>query len=319
MTEAQYGKVEYLDPKKIEIHKDTPNIRSRINKGECKDLMNSISERGVQNPITVFQSNGNTYLVSGERRLSSVLWLSEEYPKEARFKQIPVLVKKYGKEFIRDVLFDNMIENIQREDLNGYDIAMRLKMLIDMGMEKTAICQQIGKSITWVNETLKFLESDKELQDAVKKGDLSLDEGKKIAKLPDEKQATVAKGLVQAKEIAQKTGDKSAKKKIKKGIDKATRKRSGVAPSKKEISVQKNTVFEILEAMKKAGDKDSKPFLVLSGAYLTLQWSMGEQRDMQLDKYLRKYKLDIGVDGRKVVPKPKKTTKKKAASSKKKK
>jgi hypothetical protein len=253
--------------------------------------------------------------------LNSVRWLGEEYPKEPRFKKIPALVKDYGKDLkklVREALFDNMIENIQREDLNGYDIAIRLKQLIDMKMEKPQICQQIGKSITWVNETLKFLESDKTVQDAVKKGDLSLDEGKKVAKLDADKQATVAKGLVQAKELAA-TGDakgKQAKKAIKKGLDSATRKRSGVAPSKKELKVQKNTMFEILEAMKKAGDKDSKPFLVLSGTYLAMQWAMGETRDLSLEKYLRKYKLNIGKDGRKVVPKaakPKTTVRKSGA------
>lgn len=307
---SQYGKVEYLDPKKIEKHKDVQNIRSKINKADCKELMTSIEERGVQNPITVFALNGKHYLVIGERRLSSVRWLAEDDPKDLNFKTIPALVKDYGKDLkviIREALYDNFVENVNREDLNGFDIANRLNVFISNGMNKQDLCTKIGKSITWVNECLKFLESDKEVQTQVKAGNISLDEAKKIAKLPQDTQAKVAKGLAVAKEIADSTGDKKAKKAIKKGIDKATRTRSSVAPTKKEVKRSKNMVFEILEAMKKSGDKDSKPFLVMSGVFMMLQWSLGETRDLSLDKFLRKYKIEVGTDGRKAKPKKAKT------------
>ena len=291
-----------LDPSNIHIHPSAPNIRSKILKAEIKELIDSIREKGVRTPIRVFKLDGDSkyYLVSGERRLRSFEFLKEEDPKE--FSKIPVIISEYKgtpEEVIQEALYDNTIENIQRKDLNGLDLANRLKMFIDADLTKQEIALKIGKSITWVTETLKFLDADDIVKEKVEAGEISLDEGKKIAKLPESKQGAVAKGLAKAKEI----GDKESKKAIKNAIEKTNRVRSNPMPQKKEIKRKYNMLSLVVEAMKKDETvNDTKQYQGLLGTKLALKWVLGEEPDMKVERLLEKYKIEVTADGTRLTP-----------------
>jgi ParB/RepB/Spo0J family partition protein len=298
----QNDKLENVELDKIEIHPDVPNVRTKISKSECADLMKSIRTPGpaggVQNPIQCFKLDGRYFLVSGERRLSSCRWIREEDPKDERFRTIPVLIKNLGatkEEIIRNALFLNLTENIQRDDVNGYDLAIRLKDLIDKGMEKPDICANLGKSVSWVNETLKFLDADPDVQKAVKSGKLTMDEGKKIARLNPEIQSKTAEGLAAAKEI----GDKGAKRAIKNKM-RAAVSRTGVArPSTKEIKYYFNVSAAVLKAMKDAEEEKTIPFATISGYYFCMEWALGQRKDPSdaFNKLLNKYKIEVDERG----------------------
>jgi len=279
-----------LDPKletveiqidSIEIHPDVPNIRTKIRKDDIKDLMSSIKESGLKSPITVFEEGEKYFLVSGERRLESFRELSKEDPK--KYKTITAIVQKY--EDISQALFDNTIENIQREDVNGFDLAKRIQMLLDKGIGKNEITKRLGKSITWVNDALKLLSADPEVQKQVADNNITFDEGKKIAKLPQDVQSAVAESLATVKS----SGNKKATRTLKKSIDQATRVRSSVMPGKKEISANKEKLFKIIEAMKKTDDKDSKQYYGLQGVLMALRWVVGEETELKLDGLMKKY------------------------------
>lgn len=310
--DQQYKTVEYVDVSKIQDHPEVPNIRKEVTKADVKELMASIKEKGVQNPITCFKKDNIYYLVSGWRRRKAVQEITKEDPKASPL--IPVLLKQYAeKTIVRDALFDNMIENIQRKDVNPLDQANRIKMLMDQGMNKLNICKEIGKSITWVNDTLNVLDADPEVREKIRSGEITMSDAKGIAKLPSETQATVAKGLAAAK----KTGDKSATQKIQRGVDEATRTRSHAMPTKKEIKYNKNVLTEILMAMKAAKEEDTKQYYVLSGCLLIAEWVLGERGETNFGKYVKKYNLELGTDGNKLVKKnPKKKTAKKKAAKK---
>lgn len=316
-TRKPYGVVQHVDLSKVEIHPDVKNVRLKVLKADCRELMNSIRERGIQNPITCFFLEDKTFLVSGERRLASMRWLREEDPKDPDFRTIPVLYKDYGKDpkqIITDALYDNFIENVQRRNLNGYDMAMRLAFLIkEKGKKKSDLVKEIGKSLTWINEVLKFLDADPEVQRAVRDGDLSLDEGKKVAKLKSkEVQAKVATGLAAAKTEAKAGGEKGKKgraavRAVKAKMDATTRPLSHPAAKKMDIRRTKNTVFVILEEMSKAKHKNTKAFLMYSGFLNALNFVLGVTPALATDKFLKKYKVDVGADGKRVFPKsPKK-------------
>ena len=289
----------------IEIHPDIPNIRTKILKSDLKDLMASIREGGVRTPVSLFRFEGKLYLVSGERRLRSVQLLESEDP--SRFKTIPAVIKelKNKEEFIRSGLFENMIENIQREDVSGLDLASRIKMLIEKKYNKKEICKKIGKSYTWVEQSLKFIEEAAEgLKDQVKEGDLSLDEAKRVSRLPKENQEIVGKGLAKAK----KDGDKKTVKKIKKGLDQATRVRSNIMLQKKEVRRYANTLSVVLGEMAKDEEfKDTKAHHVLSGALNSFKCVLGEYKDLTFTKWIKRYDLVLDKEGNKkrVVVSPK--------------
>lgn len=303
-------KYEKVKTSLIEIHPEIPNIRTNIKKSDLKDLMASIREGGVRTPISLFRFEDKLYLISGERRLRSVQFLESEDP--SRFKTIPAVTRdiKSKAEFVRAGLFENMIENIQREDVSGLDLAGRIKMLIERGYNKKEICKKIGKSYTWVEQSLKFIEDAAPgLKDQVKEGKLSLDEAKRVARLPKDKQEVVGRGLARAKG----DGDKKSVKKIKKGIDQATRVRSNVMLQKKDIRRYANTLSSILGEMAKDQEyKDKRPHDVMSGALNAFKCVLGEYRDMTFSKWLKRYNLELDKEGNR---KKKVTTSKSAATA----
>lgn len=312
--------IEMVETSKIERHPDVPNVRTKIIKSSCQDLMKSIKESGVKNPIACFKSDGKIYLVEGERRLSSVRWLAEEDPNNDIFKRIPVIFRDYGdnqEEVIKKALFDNLVENIQREDLNGYDLAVRLQEMIDMGMQKDEIGKAIGKSITWINESLNFLKSDNTVKESVKQGLISLDEGKKIAKLPLEHQYVVTKGLLQAKEL----GDKEAVRKIKQGTKAATSKEGVVAPGKKEIQFYRNAMMTTLTCVrdKEGANEKSKRQIILGAMITALDWVLGKSKKLlDLSAVFAEFGIELDKEGNLAIPKDKETKKKPKAKKTKK-
>jgi ParB/RepB/Spo0J family partition protein len=310
MTQTQEKKmqIEYVPISKIETHKDVPNIRSKITKAELKELIDSIKNHGIKSPLSCWRTNGKVYLESGFRRL--------EAAKELKLNEVPVVVQDYTQP-VREALFGNMIENIEREDVNGIDLARRLQILIDMKMSKEEIGKRISRSQTWISQTLAFLKSDPKLQSMVQNGKLSLDEGKKIARLPEEHQAKVGASLAKAKEL----GDKGAKGRIKDGIKRATSKSGTSKPSARKIKVAINMASVIMGEMKKSDHQDTQDFFAVKGTYAGLKWALGEVDGLSLEKLGKEYGIKFGKDG---FPKPlmaadKKNKKKKSPSKKQKK
>jgi ParB family chromosome partitioning protein len=267
-------------------HPEVPNVRSTITKENTKELQKSIKERGVKNPIVVFKQDDKYYIVSGFRRRFALLNLHEEDPKNKQFLEISVIVRKYNRDnLINEALFDNFIENVQREDVAGIDLAERLKMLIDKGINKLELQKQLSKSITWINETLKFLEdANQDVKDMVRSGKISLDEGKKLGKLPKESQTVVAAGLAHVNE----TGDKKRKKEIKDAVERATRVRSGKSPSKKLISKIRDQLSVLLKVT-----TDPKEKSAFKNTFAILEWVLGNtDKVINLDPYLKKYNVE---------------------------
>ena len=288
-------KIEYFHVDQIEKHPEVPNIRSKINKPDIKDLKDSIREKGVKTPISVFlekdeDGKQHIYFVSGERRIKSVRELATEEPDKFD-GTIPAIVMQYS-DNVKQALFDNFIENIQRQDVNPVDVANRIKLLLDKGFNKTEISKEIGKSVVWISEALNFLsKADDTVKEKVQAGDMTFDEGKKLSKLSSkEKQKIVAEGLVEAKE----KGDKKALKQIKKALEEKTRVRSTVAPGKKDITKKKELVFVIIKEMKKQkkNETESKKYAGMEGILLGLKYALGEEQDIKLGKICK----DLGID-----------------------
>lgn len=317
--EKIYSKVEYLPFDKIKDHPEVENIRSSITKTDVKELMESIKEHGVQNPLTAFRVNGDVFLVSGFRRRRAVEEIIKEDPKAP--KEIPVLIKAYNEEtMVRDALIDNMTENIHREDVSQWDVAKRIEFLITMGIGKQEICQRLKKSITWVNGVLKVLEANEEVQKQVKENNISMGEAMKIAKIENQDlQKIAAVGLAKAK----KSGNKDAKKKIKDNITMAAESTTSPKPGKKELEYIANACSTILVEIKKAGEAEDgdKPgvslWYTLSTVLKTIRWFQGQTRSINVEKIAKEYGLNLDKKGNRQKDEPKKEKKEKKASKKK--
>jgi ParB family chromosome partitioning protein len=102
-----------------EIRTNKYQPRLEFNPEKLNDLVNSIKEKGVVQPVLVRKTSAGYELIAGERRLRAV--------KSLGIDKIPAIVKNVAD---IDMLEISLIENIQREELNPMEEAHALRISI---------------------------------------------------------------------------------------------------------------------------------------------------------------------------------------------
>ncbi|OGY09666.1 MAG: hypothetical protein A2782_03010 [Candidatus Blackburnbacteria bacterium RIFCSPHIGHO2_01_FULL_43_15b] len=123
------------------------------------DLIDSIKEHGVLEPLVVAKTPAGYQIIAGERR-----WRASKY---AGLTHVPSVIKETSP---RGMLELAIIENVQRVDLNALDRARGFQRLMDeFGLTNADVAQRIGKSPAYIANSLRLLR----LPDALKDGLLS--------------------------------------------------------------------------------------------------------------------------------------------------
>ena len=134
--------------------------RKNFDEENLNDLVNSIKERGVIQPIIVRKSNKNNSkyeIIAGERR-----WLAAQ---KAGLHEIPVVVT--DADDLKSLEFA-IVENVQRHDLNPLEEAQGYKRLIDeFAYDQDKVSKFIGKSRSYISNSLRLLNLPKEVLDFV--------------------------------------------------------------------------------------------------------------------------------------------------------
>lgn len=134
--------------------------RGMITNESLKELVDSIKEHGVLEPLVVAQTPAGYQMIAGERR-----WRAARL---AGLKSIPVIVKKTT---ARGMLEMALVENVQRTDLNVLDRAKAFDRLIkEFDLTPTKIAKRISKSPSYVSNTLKMLKLPDALTDGLLTG-----------------------------------------------------------------------------------------------------------------------------------------------------
>jgi ParB family chromosome partitioning protein len=175
-----------------------PQVRTDIDPvGESiRALAESIRERGIIQPLTVCRSGDGYFLVVGERRLAAA--------RLAGLAMVPVLVIPTIQRQ-EDALTLQLIENLQREDINPIDLAggicaffqsrhgevplQELSSVLqtyerdrervpgDVAVTLTAIVNITGKSISSIRRSVALLALPAELRETLKSGQLGVTQG----------------------------------------------------------------------------------------------------------------------------------------------
>ena len=134
--------------------------RKNFDEENLNDLVNSIKERGVIQPIIVRKSNmdNSKYeIIAGERR-----WLAAQ---KAGLHDIPVVVT--DADDLKSLEFA-IVENVQRHDLNPLEEAQGYKRLInEFSYDQEKVSKFIGKSRSYISNSLRLLSLPKEVLDWV--------------------------------------------------------------------------------------------------------------------------------------------------------
>jgi len=148
----------------LDINLLQPNplqVRNLIKSESLVDLVESIKEHGVLEPLVVAKTPAGYQIIAGERR-----WRASRI---VGLKTVPVVVKETD---ARGMLELALVENVQREDLNPIERAQGFQRLIDeYAIPVTEIARRIGKSPAYVSNTVRLLA----LPDAIKDGLISQD------------------------------------------------------------------------------------------------------------------------------------------------
>ncbi len=163
----------------IAVSKVSPNPfqpRETFDPVKLEELQNSISEKGVVQPITVRPYDGAYQLIAGERRLRAVTGLGIE--------EIPAYILEIDSD--EEMMELSIIENIHREDLNPIDIAHSYQRLIkECNLTQEVVAQKVGKDRATVANFLRLLKLPKLIQESARSGDLSMGHAKALLALND--------------------------------------------------------------------------------------------------------------------------------------
>src|ERR1035441_1929817 len=158
------------------IRSNPKQPRRTFSEEALADLVASIKQKGILQPILVAPTEGGTYeIIAGERR-----WRAAQ---RAGLKEIPVCIKS-GSESARFEMA--LVENLQREDLNPIELAEGFKRLQEeFQLTQEAIAQVVGKGRAVVANTLRLLGLPEEIQLAIRAGKITAGHAKALLAIED--------------------------------------------------------------------------------------------------------------------------------------
>lgn len=155
---ADNAQITYLDINVLQPNPLQP--RGLITPESLADLVESIREHGILEPLVVAETPAGYQIIAGERR-----WRAS---KVIGLDKVPTIIKRTSH---RGMLEMAIVENVQRVDLNPLERAQGFKRMMDeFGLGTAEISQRIGKSQSYVSNSLRLLTLPDALKDALLAG-----------------------------------------------------------------------------------------------------------------------------------------------------
>lgn len=173
---------------------DTSVECRQVNKAHVERLKESIAEIGIEQPVVVYCRNGRYVLGPGRHRYEAC--------KELEHEQIPAIVRPDATD--AQIRQAQMIENLQRENMNPLEEAQACEQLLDEYQGNVdRIAAVLGRSRKWVEQRLSFARLSPRVHEMIVDGTLPLEYAYLIARVASQEKQEEIAGEVAA--------DKSAK------------------------------------------------------------------------------------------------------------
>ncbi|MBM5789905.1 ParB/RepB/Spo0J family partition protein [Candidatus Parcubacteria bacterium] len=144
--------------------------RAHFSPSELEDLIASIEEHGIIQPLVVTRQGDGYELIAGERRLRAARTLG--------LKTVPAMVRDASEQQKLELA---LIENIQRQDLNAVEEAVAYRALIDeFNLTQEQVSKRVGKSRSNVANILRLLELPDTILAALRDGRISKSHGRTL-------------------------------------------------------------------------------------------------------------------------------------------
>ena len=162
----------------IDVNELQPNPlqpRGSITPESLVDLVDSIKEHGVLEPLVIAKTPAGFQIIAGERR-----WRAG---KLAGLTHLPAVIRETSPKGMLEMA---LVENVQRVDLNPLDRAKGFERLqSEFSLSTSEIAVRIGKSVAYVSNSLRLLTLPDALKDGLLSGLISEGHARALAAIDD--------------------------------------------------------------------------------------------------------------------------------------
>jgi ParB family chromosome partitioning protein len=189
---TQEGRHKYFLCPIEELRPHTRQPRKSFDDAKMEELVASIREKGVIQPLVVRHAGDHYQIIAGERR-----WRAAQ---RAGLKDVPVVIQDVSEDWALEMA---LIENIQREDLNPIEEAEAYRHLMssfDLSQEEVA--KRVGKDRSTVANAVRLLRLPRAVQQDVMAGRLSMGHARALLALESTARLTEARDLVVKRQLS---------------------------------------------------------------------------------------------------------------------
>jgi ParB family chromosome partitioning protein len=163
----------------VEVTQLQPNPlqpRGAITPESLVDLVDSIKEHGVLEPLVIAKTPAGFQIIAGERR-----WRAS---KLAGLTHVPAIIRETSPKGMLEMA---LVENVQRVDLNPLDRAKGFERLMsEFGLTSSEIAVRIGKSVAYVSNSIRLLSLPDALKDGLLSGLITEGHARALAAIDDQ-------------------------------------------------------------------------------------------------------------------------------------
>jgi ParB family transcriptional regulator, chromosome partitioning protein len=162
-----------ISPDLIEANPYQP--RNLFAEANLKELIDSIAEHGIFQPLIVTRLGSDFQLIAGERRLRAA--------RELKLKTVPVIIRKASEQKKLELA---LLENLQREDLSPIENALAFKKLMtEFNLTQEQVAKKVGKARSSLANTLRLLTLPEQIQTALLKKQITEAHAKQLLAIND--------------------------------------------------------------------------------------------------------------------------------------
>jgi len=185
------GRKYFLCPiEELRPHSHQP--RKTFNDEKMAELVASIREKGIIQPLVVRRHGDHYQIIAGERR-----WRASQ---KAGLREVPVVIQDVSEDWALELA---LIENIQREDLNAIEEAEAYRNLIDVfDLSQDEVAKRVGKDRSTVANSLRLLKLPEKVREDVVFNNISMGHARALLSLEADEDILEARTQVVQKRLS---------------------------------------------------------------------------------------------------------------------
>lgn len=177
-AQSSNGKESIVEVPIDKIKANPHQPRNEFAEGSMQQLVDSIKEHGILQPIILSETKEGFELIAGERRLRA--------SKILKLKIVPAIIRAAEEQQKLELA---LVENLHRENLNALEKAIALKKLIEQfSYTQEKVAKKVGQSRAAVANLLRLLQLPAEIQKALRAGRLSEGHARALLSIKDQKE-----------------------------------------------------------------------------------------------------------------------------------